>query len=57
MGRATVARLIIVNVQGLVDDLRYGLDVRPQLFLNGHEVETVSVCDEVDGETQVTKPA
>ena len=49
--------MIIVDVQGLVDDLWDWLDFRAQLFLDIHEVETVSVSDEVDGEAEVTKPS
>ena len=57
MRRAGVSRLIIVDVQCLVDDLGDWLDFRSELFLDGHEVVPVTVSDEVDGQPEMTKSA
>jgi hypothetical protein len=45
------------NVEAVVDLLRDGLDFRPELLFNTVQVETIFVCDEVDGKTEVPEPA
>lgn len=49
-------RVVLGHVQALVDAAWNGLDVGHQLFFNGLQVESVVWCDQVYGQTQVTKP-
>ena len=43
------------NVESLVDDLWYGLYLCVKFFLDGDKIEAVVVCDEVDGQAEVTE--
>jgi hypothetical protein len=45
------------DVEAVVDLLRDGLDFRPELLLDTVQVETIFICDEVDGKTEVSEPA
>lgn len=49
-------RVVLGHVQALVDAAWNGLDVGHQLFFDGLQVESVVWCDQVYGQTQVTKP-
>ena len=57
MGGTAIRRLILVHIQGLVDNLGDGLDVCAQFFFSGHKVESVAVGDEIDGKPQVSEPS
>lgn len=46
----------LCHVQALVDAAGDGLNVGHQLVLDGLQVEAVLRGDQVDGQTQVTKP-
>ena len=45
------------NVETLIDLLRNGFDLRVELLLDGIQIVPVAVCDQVDGQTQVTEPS
>ena len=47
--------LVLGHVESLVDDLWHRLDHRAELLLHGEEVVAVVVCDEVDGEPEVSE--
>lgn len=43
------------DIQSLVNDLGNRLYLRPKLLLDAVQVESVFICDKVDGETQVSE--
>ena len=52
---AFIGLVVLGDVEGLVNCLRDGLDVRVHLLLNALHVVSIVVCDQVDGETQVAQ--
>lgn len=53
--RGLLALLKLGDVEFLVYDLWYWLDLCVQLLLDGDQIEAVVVSDKVDSETEVTK--
>ena len=47
--------VVLGDVESLVDDLWYRLDLSVQLLFDGDQIESVVMCDEVDCKTKVTK--
>ena len=50
---AIIGLVVLGDVEGLVNCLRDGLDVRIHLLLNALHVVPIVICDQVDGETKV----
>jgi len=44
------------DIKRTINVLRDGSNLRPKLLLNTVEVETILVCHQVDGETQMSEP-
>lgn len=52
-----VHRVKLCHIQALIDAARNGLYVRHQLVLNGLQVKTILSGNEIDCQTQMSKPS
>lgn len=53
----TTLTVVLGHVQALVNDAWDGLDFCSKLLFDPLQVEAIIICDEVDGETQVSEAA